>query len=52
MGTTLSEAQTNIENKAIGKHNGKLTCMLLTICDGKYVLYFLRSLLHHLDKVT
>lgn len=40
MGTTLSEAQTNIDNKAIEKHNGKLACMLLTISDGKYVLHF------------
>ena len=36
----LSGTQTNIENKVIEQHNGNLTSLLLTVCNGKYVLYF------------
>ena len=39
-GRQLSEAQTNIEDEAIGKHNEKVIYLLLIIYDGKYVLYF------------
>ena len=40
MSANLSEAQENIENEAIGKHNEKVTYLFLIIYDGKYVLYF------------
>ena len=40
MANNLVEAQTNISNEAIEKHNGKFTCLLLIVCDGKYVFYF------------
>ena len=40
MSANLSEAQKNIENEAIGKHNEKVTYLFLIIYDGKYVLYF------------
>ena len=35
MGANLGEAQTNIENEAIEKHNEKLTCMLMILYDAK-----------------
>ena len=37
MASNLTEAQTNIENEVIEKHDGKFTCLLLIVCDGKYV---------------
>ena len=40
MASNLTEAQTNIKSKAIRKHDGKFTCLLLIVCDGKYVFYF------------
>ena len=40
MAANLSEAQTNIENEEIEKDTGKLTWLLMIVCDGKYVLYF------------
>ena len=43
MDANLSEAQTNIENEAIEKHHGKFTCLLLIVCDGKYVLCFINT---------
>ena len=39
-GANLSEAQTNIGNGAIEKHDRKFTWLLLIVSDGKYVLYF------------
>ena len=35
MGANMREAQTNIENEAIKKHDGKFGCLLLIVCDGK-----------------
>ena len=35
MGTNMREAQTNIENEAIKKNDGKFRCLLLIVCDGK-----------------
>ena len=34
MSVNLSEAQKNIENEAIGKHNEKVTYLFLIIYDG------------------
>ena len=40
MGANLSAAQINVESEVIEKHNEKLTCLLMILYDGKYVLYF------------
>ena len=40
MSANLSEAQINVENEVIEKHNEKFSCLLMILYDGKYVLYF------------
>ena len=35
MGANLNEPQANIENEEIEKYDGKFTCLLLIVCDGK-----------------
>ena len=35
MGANLREAQTNLENEAIKKRDGKFGCLLLIVCDDK-----------------